>query len=120
MSFPLILREPGPLLTLLLLGAAAFLEAFGDSCFQSAIYRSTGVARFLSAGLGVLALAVYGFTVNLPRWDFGRLLGVYVVFFFVFAQILAWFRFQQKPSLPVCAGGALIIAGGCVISFWRA
>lgn len=120
MSFPLLAREPGPGLTLLLLGAAAFLEAFGDSCFQSALYRSEGAGRFLTAGLGVLALAAYGFTVNLPRWDFGRLLGVYVVFFFLCAQLLAWLRFDQRPTLPVCAGGALIVAGGCIISFWRA
>ncbi|MGC4048659.1 MAG: hypothetical protein QM757_03915 [Paludibaculum sp.] len=82
MSFPALLREPGPVLTWLLLALAAFLEAYGDSCFQSALYRSTGAARLLSAGLGVLALGLYGWAVNLPRWDFGRLLGVYVVFFF--------------------------------------
>ncbi|QOY85011.1 hypothetical protein [Paludibaculum fermentans] len=119
MSFPLLSREPGPVLTYLVLAAAAFLEAFGDSCFQSALYRSTGPARFLAAGFGVLALAAYGFTVNLPRWDFGRLLGIYVVFFFLCAQLLAWLRFDQRPSLPVCLGGVLIVAGGCVISFWR-
>lgn len=119
MSFPALLREPGPALTWLLLGVAAFLEAFGDSCFQSALYRSTGATRLLSIGIGVLALSAYGLMVNLPRWDFGRLLGVYVVFFFLCAQLLAWLRFDQRPSLPVCVGGVLIVAGGCVISFWR-
>lgn len=120
MPLPFALRDPSPAVTLTLLCLAALLEAFGDSCFQVALHRSTGAARLGAAGLGVFALAAYGFTVNLPRWDFGRLLGVYVVFFFLFAQLLAWLRFQQRPSLPVCVGGALIIAGGCIISFWRA
>ncbi|WP_321476261.1 hypothetical protein [uncultured Paludibaculum sp.] len=120
MSLPFLLREPTQGQALFLLCLAALLEALGDSFLQSALYRASGPVRLLFAALGVLALSAYGFTVNLPRWDFGRLLGVYVVFFFLCAQLLAWLRFQQRPSLPICAGGALIIAGGCVISFWRA
>ena len=69
---------------------------------------------------GVLILATYGVFVNLPRWDFGRLLGVYVVLFFVMAQIVAKVRFQQSPTTPILAGGALIVLGGIVITFWKA
>jgi hypothetical protein len=36
-----------------------------------------------------------------PAWDFGRVLGLYVVFFFIIAQI----------------GGLLIVSGGLVIAF---
>jgi hypothetical protein len=86
-----------------LLTVAAFLEAFGDSLFQSGIYRSTGAARGLLfvAGAGVLA-------------------GVYVVLFFLVAQILAKVRFNQSPTMPIYVGGSLITTGGIIIAFWRA
>jgi hypothetical protein len=103
-----------------LLAVAAFLEAFGDSLFQSGLYRSTGVARGLLFIAGAVVLALYGFTVNIPRWDFGKLLGVYVVLFFLVAQLLAKVRFHQSPTLPIYVGGSLITAGGIVIAFWRA
>jgi hypothetical protein len=68
---------------------------------------------------GAAVLAVYGFTVNVPHWDFGRLLGIYVVLFFLMAQVLAKVRFNQAPSMPIYVGGALIGAGGIIIAFWR-
>jgi hypothetical protein len=103
-----------------LLALAAFLEAFGDSLFQSGIHRSGGLPSGLFFLSGTVILALYGFTVNIPRWDFGRLLGVYVVLFFMLAQVLAKVRFHQEPTIPIYVGGVLIAAGGLVIAFWRA
>lgn len=102
-----------------LLTLAAFLEAYGDSLFQSGIYRSEGATRGLFFVSGAVVLALYGFTVNLPHWDFGKLLGVYVVLFFLVAQVLAKVRFNQAPTLPIYVGGTLITAGGMIIAFWR-
>ena len=51
--------------------------------------------------------------------DFGKLLGIYVVLFFLLAQVLAKVRFNQAPTAPIYLGGALIVAGGLVIGFWR-
>jgi len=53
---------------------------------------------------------------NAPPWDFGRLLGVYVAFFFVVAQLISWLGFGQKPTPMILLGGALIVIGGCVVS----
>ena len=102
-----------------LLTLAAFLEAFGDSLFQSGLYRSTGAASGVFFLSGAIVLALYGFTVNIPQWDFGKLLGVYVVLFFLVAQVLAKVRFHQSPTKPIYLGGALITAGGFIIAFWR-
>ncbi len=102
-----------------LLIVAAFLEAFGDSLFQSGIYRTTGAARGVFFVFGAVVLALYGFTVNIPHWDFGKLLGVYVVLFFLVAQILAKVRFHQPPTMPIYVGGSLITMGGIIIAFWR-
>jgi small multidrug resistance family-3 protein len=60
-------------------------------------------------------LFAYGWTVNAPAWDFGRLLGLYVVLFFIVAQLVSWVGFGQLPSRGVLIGGALIISGGVVI-----
>ncbi len=103
---------------LLILGLAAFLEAYGDSSFQTALYRSTGVSRIIALLIGAGSLVAYGLVVNTPRWDFGQLLGLYVVLFFLLAQVVARVRFGQTPTLPVLFGGTLIVAGGVIISVY--
>jgi hypothetical protein len=109
-----------PLGAFVVLSMAAFLEVTGDACFQSGLYKTTGAERGLWFLGGALVLATYGVFVNLPQWDFGKLLGVYVALFFLIAQIVAKVRFQQSPTPPILAGGALIVAGGLVITFWKA
>jgi drug/metabolite transporter superfamily protein YnfA len=102
------------------LALAAWLEAFGDSYFQVGLHRSSGMARISALAAGVAVLALYGTLVNVPRWDFGRLLGVYVALFFLMAQILNKVRFGQWPAPPVYVGGSLIVSGALVIAFWKA
>lgn len=103
----------------LVLALAAILEVVGDSFFQSAFYRASGAGRVLAILAGALVLASYGAVVNIPRWHFGKLLGIYVVLVFVTAQIVARIRFGQSPTAPVYAGGALIVAGGLVMALWK-
>jgi small multidrug resistance family-3 protein len=98
---------------------AACLEVFGDACFQSGLYRASGSTRVGWFLAGVALLGFYGLFVNLPQWDFGRLLGVYVAMFFVVAQVVAKVRFGQSPTTPVLVGGGLIVAGGLLITFWQ-
>lgn len=101
---------------LLLLAVAAFLEAYGDSCFQSALYRASGMSRAAAFVAGAVSLAAYGLVVNAPRWEFGKLLGVYVVLFFLLAQVVARVKFGQAPTTPILIGGTLIVVGGAVIA----
>ena len=103
----------------LLLAVAAFLEVFGDACFQTAMYQANGSRRAGWFVLGSLVLILYSLFVNTPKWDFGKLLGVYVVLFFVVAQIVAKVRFQQSPTPPIYVGGALIVLGGAVMTLWK-
>ena len=71
----IVAHRSGALAVLLL---AAFLEAYGDSSFQTAMYRSSsGMSRTIALLSGAVSLAAYGLVVNTPRWDFGKLLGVY-------------------------------------------
>jgi len=100
------------------LAIAATLEVLGDSYFSSGL-KSSGATRLQWFLLGTVVLAFYGLFVNLPQWDFGKLLGVYVALFFVVAQVVARLRFNQTPTTPILAGGALIVLGGLVITFWK-
>ncbi len=52
-------------------------------------------------------------------WAAKKLIGVYVALFFLMAQLLAKVRFGQSPTPPIYAGGALIVAGGLVMVFWK-
>ena len=98
---------------------AALLEAGGDALVRAGLGAS-GLGRRLALLLaGGLTLFAYGCAVNAPRWDFGKLLGIYVVFFFAVAQAISWLAFGQKPSLPILAGGSLIVLGGLVIALWH-
>lgn len=110
----LVTHRIGAFVVLLL---AASLEAYGDSSFQTALYRSSGMNRAIAFLAGAAALVAYGLVVNTPRWDFGKLIGVYVVFFFLVAQIIARIRFGQTPTWPVLLGGGLVVTGGLIISF---
>ena len=53
---------------------------------------------------------------NRPPWSFGSLLGIYVVLFFVVAQVLAMTVFLERPTMPILIGGALIVSGGVLIT----
>ena len=103
---------------LLLLLVAAVLEAGGDALVRTGLHSTLSIRRAEFLLLGGITLFSYGVVVNLPRWDFGRLLGVYVAMFFLAAQLINYFGFGQKPTISIIVGGTLIVAGGLVISFW--
>jgi small multidrug resistance family-3 protein len=96
--------------------AAALLEAAGDALVRGGMRSSSFLQRVVLMAVGGLVLFLYGYAVNAPPWDFGKLLGVYVAFFFVVAQAIAWMGFGQKPAPLTIAGGALIVAGGYLVS----
>jgi drug/metabolite transporter superfamily protein YnfA len=102
--------------TLLILFTAALLEAGGDALVRKGLHAQAPTRLFFFAA-SALVLFGYGYVVNAPSWDFGRLLGVYVVFFFVVAQLISWIVFHQPPSRTVLIGGCFIVVGGAIISY---
>jgi small multidrug resistance family-3 protein len=100
---------------LLLLFCAAVLEAGGDALMRSGLHSATTSTKVLFFISGAAVLFSYGYVVNAPSWDFGRLLGLYVVFFFVVAQLISWLVFGQKPGTPILLGGLFIVIGGIII-----
>ena len=101
---------------LLILLLAAMLEAGGDTVVRLGLH-SSGAARIFALIGGGLVLFAYGAVVNSPPWDFGKLLGIYVVFFFLVAQLINWIFFKQQPGTAVLVGGFLIVCGGAVIAY---
>ena len=99
-----------------LLILAAVLEAAGDAVIRTSL-KAGDWRRAALFSAGTLILGAYGYAVNSPPWDFGRLLGLYVVFFFIAAQAISWIGFRQPPSMAVLAGGALIVLGGGIIAY---
>ena len=106
--------------TVLILLAAAALEAGGDALIRAGLHTHAARSRYLMFAAAAIILFAYGWTVNAPPWDFGRLIGIYVVFFFLIAQLISWLAFKQAPTLSIWIGGALIVAGGIVISMAKA
>lgn len=103
----------------LLLLVATTLEVSGDAVVRLAIYNHAGLVRvaLLLAGAGLLL--GYGSSLNVAPVPFGRIVGLYIATLFVVWQIISFLLFRTLPQLPVYLGGALVIAGGLIITFWR-
>jgi small multidrug resistance family-3 protein len=99
----------------LLLVTAAILEVGGDALIRAGL-KGSGIF-FLIAGAAVLV--VYGFMVNLTGLDFGRLMGIYIVLFFLVAQVVSVVFFKERLSPSLLVGGTLVIAGGLLMMLWR-
>lgn len=106
-----------PLLAFLVI--ATGLEVSGDAIIRKSLFEHAGMARLVLFLLGAAFLAGYGTFLNLAPLEFGQVVGLYIATLFVMWQIINFLFFRQIPTLPVLAGGALIVAGGLVVSFWK-
>jgi small multidrug resistance family-3 protein len=71
------------------------------------------------AVLGSLLLVAYGFIPCLqPTDSFGRIYAVYGGFFIVLSFLFGWALDGDKPDLGDAIGGAVALAGVCLIMFW--
>src|SRR5215470_5856957 len=102
---------------LLILLISALLEAGGDALVRLGLHAPTTFHRIGLFLVGSAVLFAYGYVVNSPPWDFGKLLGVYVVFFFIVAQLISYFVFQIVPNRSVIIGGLFLVVGGAIISW---
>ncbi|GAC1707889.1 MAG: hypothetical protein NVS9B7_22140 [Flavisolibacter sp.] len=98
---------------------ATILEVTGDAVIRKSIYNHTGAARVGLMLMGAILVFGYGFTLNLAPVAFGKVVGLYIATLFVVWQIISFITFRELPSLPMVVGGALVIAGGLIITFWR-
>ncbi len=93
--------------------AAALLEVGGDATIRRGL-RGRNVAYVIA---GFVALGCYGLVVNSVKWDFSKLIGVYVAFFAVVSVLVGRMVFKETIPFTTWWGLALIVAGGAVIQF---
>jgi hypothetical protein len=98
---------------------ATTLEVTGDAVVRMAIYNHAGVMRLAFMLAGAALLLGYGVALNLAPVEFGRVVGLYIATLFVVWQIINFIAFRTLPTLPILVGGALVIAGGLIITFWK-
>lgn len=91
--------------------AAAALEVGGDAAIRKGLHGS--MIWFIVSGF--LMLGCYGVVVNTVKWDFSRLLGVYVAIFAVISVLTGRFVFKESIPVSTWLGLAFIVAGGAVI-----
>ena len=104
-----------PVIAWLIFVAAAVLEVAGDAVIRRGL-RASGLALIAA---GCVTLGCYGLVVNLVKWDFSRLLGVYVAFFATVSVLCGRFAFGETVPASTWVGLAIIVAGGLVIQFGK-
>jgi multidrug transporter EmrE-like cation transporter len=93
--------------------AAALLEVGGDATVR----RGCGGSNLALVIVGFVALGCYGLVVNSVKWDFSKLIGVYVAFFAVVSVLVGRLVFKEVIPASTWWGLGLIVAGGVVIQF---
>jgi small multidrug resistance family-3 protein len=97
----------------LILVASALIEVGGDAVVRKGLRGSSS----LTIIAGMLLLGCYGVLVNTVKWDFSKLLGVYVAVFALTSILAGRFLFKESIPFSTWLGLGFIIAGGLVIQF---
>ncbi len=98
---------------------ATVLEVSGDAVLRMAIFDHAGLWRIGLFAAGAVLLFGYGSFLNLAPLEFGQVVGLYIATLFVVWQVVNVAFFRVLPTLPILVGGALIVAGGTVVTFWK-
>ncbi len=92
---------------------AAILEVGGDAVVRKGL-RGSGLIIILT---GFAMLGCYGIVVNMVKWDFSKLLGVYVAIFAVVSTLFGKFLFKEAIPASTWTGLAVIVCGALIIQF---
>ena len=98
---------------------ATTLEATGDAVVRMGIVQNAWVIRCLLFLAGAVLLFGYGLSLNLAPTEFRRVIGIYVATLFVIWQIVNFVAFRSLPNASILVGGAFIVAGGAIVTFWE-
>src|SRR6185436_5388786 len=99
---------------------ATVLEVTGDAIIRISLYSHTGIARIWLMLAGAILLFGYGTSLNLAPVEFRQVVGLYIATLFVVWQIVNFIFFRTLPTAPILIGGAFIVTGGLIVTFWKA
>ncbi len=92
---------------------AAMLEVGGDAIVRKGL---RGNNLFIIT-IGFAMLGFYGVVVNTVKWDFSKLLGVYVAVFALISILFGRFVFREHVPNTTWLGLMVIICGAMIIQF---
>jgi len=101
------------ILAWMIFSLAALLEVGGDAVVRGGLRGH----KYILILMGFVMLGCYGIVVNTVRWDFSKLLGVYVAFFAVISVLFGHFVWKESIPPATWLGLLLIVSGGLVIQF---
>ena len=101
-----------------LLIVATTLEVTGDSIIRLGLGKSVAAVKGAYFLGGAVLLFGYGLTLNIAPLEFHRVAGIYIATLFIVWQIISFLVFRSVPTIPILAGGALIVLGGLIVAFW--
>lgn len=101
--------------------AATAVEVSGDAIIRIALYNHSGVnvVRIALFVLGAALVFGYATFLNLAPLEFREVVGLYIATLFVIWQIVNFAFFRTIPTVPILIGGAFIVVGGAMVSFWK-
>src|SRR3984885_5901156 len=98
---------------------ATTFEVSGDALVRMGIYQHLGTSRLAYFLAGAALLFGYGFSLNMAPLEFGKVVGLYIATLFIVWQVINAIVFRSFPTIPIMVGGALVVAGGLIVSFWK-
>ena len=98
---------------------ATILEVSGDAIIRISMDKHTGMVRIAWMAMGAILLFGYGYSLNSAPVPFGQVVGLYIATLFVVWQVGNFIAFRTLPSLPIIVGGAFVVTGGLIITFWK-
>jgi small multidrug resistance family-3 protein len=98
---------------------ATTLEVSGDAIVRLAIFNHASVIRLLLVFVGAILLLGYGTSLNFAPVEFRHVVGLYIATLFIVWQIINFIFFRTLPNLPIFVGGAFIVIGGLLVTFWK-
>ncbi len=101
------------LLSWLIFVCAALLEMSGDALIRKGL-RGSGILFII---VGFVILGSYGLVVNSVKWDFSKLIGVYIGVFATVCILYGRFVFKENIPSTTWVGLIVIILGGLIIQF---
>jgi small multidrug resistance family-3 protein len=93
--------------------AAAILEVGGDAVVRTGLRGSN--PAFVAAGFAMLGF--YGVVVNLVKWDFSKLLGVYVAVFALVSVLFGRLVLKEQVPSTTWIGVLIIMCGAMLVQF---
>jgi drug/metabolite transporter superfamily protein YnfA len=101
------------LLSWLIFIGAALLEINGDAVIRKGL-RGSSIPLVI---IGFIVLGSYGLVVNMVKWDFSKLLGVYVAVFAAVSILYGRFVFKEHIPASTWIGVGIIMLGGLIIQY---